>query len=81
MNGGTKKQQHMSLLFIDFVLFICVILLFRRTEKLLQQADDFRTDYEIDRTEDKLSLDHNMSDIRYEIESIKKPKSKQVLKG
>ena len=68
-------------LLIDLALFICVILLFRRNDLLQKQNNHLRTELEMDRTKDRLSLENNIRNLHQEIEIIKKSKSKQVLKG
>lgn len=71
----------MILTLTAFALFIALILLFRKVERLEQRVSELQTDYEIERTEDRLSFEHDISDIRYEIEAFKNDKKRKVLKG
>lgn len=71
----------MILTLTAFALFIALILLFRKVERLEQRVSELQTDYEIERTEDRLSFENGISDIRYEIEAFKNDKKRKVLKG
>lgn len=71
----------MILILTGVVLFAALVWLFRKVERLEQRVSELQTDYEIERTEDRLSFEHDISDIRYEIEAFKADKKRKVLKG